>query len=68
MTIQVNERTIRRGQVALIIPPLDPRWETYRFRTVNREYPAAIIERTTPRGLPQPPAKRGAAGVGNSHH
>lgn len=38
--IQVNERTIRRGLVSLTLPPLDERWEAYRFRCINGEWPA----------------------------
>lgn len=37
--IEVSERTIRRGAVSLTIPPYDDRWEDYRFRCINGEYP-----------------------------
>lgn len=37
--IQVNEQTIRRGAVSLILPSIDEAWETYRFRCINGEYP-----------------------------
>lgn len=40
--IPVNAQAIRRGLVSLSVPPLDERWEAYRFRVVNREYPARL--------------------------
>lgn len=37
MVIQVNEQTIRRGKVRLVLPEKDAAWEAYRFRLMAQE-------------------------------